>query len=133
MVLKDALHLCVWGGVYAKASKSNNFIKRLKGVRHKIKTVKTEQTSIHTGSAWKCSGKKVGFQCSFESWEGGGVSDTSGKVVPEDGGGHGEGPVAPGFSVCLVGFKKAGLTGSEGACWSVCLEEVTEVGGCQVV
>ena len=56
-----------------------------------------------------------------------------GKVVPEDGGGHGEGPVAPGFAIGFVGFEEAGLTGSEGAWWGVCFEEVGEVGGCQVV
>ena len=47
-------------------------------------------------SAWVANCEQVGFQGGFEGREGGGVCDGLGEFIPEGGGGHGEGPVAPG-------------------------------------
>ena len=40
----------------------------------------------------------------------------SGDLIPEGGGGHGEGPVAPGFAFYFFGnLQEAGVAGPEGA------------------
>ena len=84
-------------------------------------------------SAWIGNFEQVGFQGGFEGREGGGVSDALGEFIPEGGGGHGEGPVAPGSALGLGDLEEASPTGPEGTSRDMWLEEVGEVRGSQVM
>ena len=66
-------------------------------------------------STGKSNSKQVGLQSGLEGWEGGGISDVFGELIPEGGGGHCKGSVAPGPALCLGGAEEASITGPEGA------------------